>query len=58
MTPNMKCLTQHNVRCGLMTLRAMTKFKRTICFHLDCRYQDSKNLGEWDNRTEDTKQYG
>lgn len=57
MTPNVKCLTQHKVTHWLMTLRAVTKYKGTIFFHLDCRYQDSKDPGEGNTRTEGTTQY-
>lgn len=41
----MRYLTQQNVKCQLMTLRAMTKYKGTTLVHLDCQHQDSKKPG-------------
>lgn len=41
-----------------MTSRAMIKYKRMVCYQFDCRYQNSKDPGEWNNRTEDTTHYG
>lgn len=41
----MRYLTQQNVKCQLMTLRAMTKYKGTTFVHLDCQRQESKKPG-------------
>ena len=41
----MRYLTQQNVKCQLMTLRAMHKYKGTICVHSDRQHQDSKKPG-------------
>lgn len=58
MTPDMSCLTQHEVRCWLMTLRTVIRYKKTLHFCLDCRYQDSKDPGEWNNSAKDAAHCG